>query len=129
MMVASAGSYAELRSLCADALFAVVPLLDVRYACGYAVMAETMAMVKAVIATRTRSPSDLIEDVVTGLYVPPGDATALREAIQDPLRRQVLGLRAAGAAPKPPPHIAFAAACHEAELFRGVARSLQLAGP
>ncbi len=80
--VFSAGGYPQLRALYATALFVVVPLLDVRYACGYAVMAEAMAMGKAVIATRTGSPSDMIADGVSGLYVPPGDAAALRAAIQ-----------------------------------------------
>lgn len=83
MTVASAGGYEALRSLYANALFVVVPMLDVRYACGYAVIAEAMAMGKAVIVTKTGCPSDLIEDGVNGLYVPPGDAIALREAIQD----------------------------------------------
>ena len=91
----SSGSYAGLRSLYASARFVVVPLLDVRFACGYAVIAEAMAMGKAVIATRNGCPSDLIEDGVTGLYVPPGDAAALRAAMQllldDPERSAEMG--------------------------------------
>ena len=79
--VFSCGTYAELRDLYGKALFVVVPLRDVRYACGYAVMAEAMAMGKAVIATRTASPSDLITEGVTGFYVPAGDVHALREAM------------------------------------------------
>ena len=82
MEIASAGDYAGLRTLYQNAAFVVVPLLDVRHACGYAVIAEAMACGKAVIATRTGSPSDLIEDGVTGIYVPPGDAAALRKAIK-----------------------------------------------
>lgn len=78
----SAGTYPRLRTLYQSALFVVVPLLDVRYACGYAVIAEAMAMGKVVIATRTGCPSDLIIDGVTGMYVPPGDAGALRKAMQ-----------------------------------------------
>jgi glycosyltransferase involved in cell wall biosynthesis len=77
----SAGNYVGLRQIYSEASFVVVPLLDVDYACGYAVIAEAMAMGKAVIATRTGAPSDLIEDGVSGLYVPPGDVVALREAI------------------------------------------------
>lgn len=77
----SAGNYLELRKLYASALFVVVPLIDVRYACGYAVIAEAMAMGKAVIVTRNGAPSDLVEDGVTGLYVPPGDVNALRQAM------------------------------------------------
>ena len=78
----SAGGYPQLRKLYSSALFVVIPLLDVRYACGYAVMAEAMAMGKAVIATRTGSPSDLIEDGLSGLYVPPHDVAAMQAAMQ-----------------------------------------------
>ena len=77
----SAGDYLQLRSLYASALFVVVPLRDVRYACGYAVIAEAMAMGKAVIVSKNGAPSDLVEDGVTGIYVPPGDVGAMREAM------------------------------------------------
>lgn len=94
----SAGNYVGLRQLYSEASFVVVPLLDVTYACGYAVIAEAMAMGKAVIATRTGAPSDLIEDGVSGLYVPPGDVAALREAIArllaDPASAQRMGAAA-----------------------------------
>jgi glycosyltransferase involved in cell wall biosynthesis len=60
----------------------VIPLLDVTFACGYAVIVEAMAMGKAVIATRTQAPSDLIEDGVSGIYVPPGDVAAMRREIE-----------------------------------------------
>jgi glycosyltransferase involved in cell wall biosynthesis len=89
----SCGSYAELRSLYARARFVVVPLRDVRYAAGYAVIAEAMAMGKAVIATRTSAPSDLIADGVSGLYVPPGDVTALRQAMRTLLEDERTAMR------------------------------------
>ena len=95
VQVASCGNYERLRELYSQAMFVVVPLLDVRYACGYAVIAEAMAMGKAVVATRTGCPSDLIEDGVSGLYVPPDDTEALRAAIQrlvsDPALAQRMG--------------------------------------
>jgi glycosyltransferase involved in cell wall biosynthesis len=40
-----------------------------------------MAMGKAVIATQTACPSDLIADRISGLYVPPDNPAALRAAI------------------------------------------------
>ena len=45
-----------------------------------------MAMGKAVIATRIRGQVDVLHDGVEGLYVPPGDPVALREAIDHLLR-------------------------------------------
>ena len=93
--IRSQGDYVGLRDLYARAAFVVVPLQDVRYAAGYAVIAEAMAMGKAVIATRTSAPSDLIVDGVTGFYVPPDDAGALRQAmlrlIVDPARAASMG--------------------------------------
>jgi glycosyltransferase involved in cell wall biosynthesis len=40
-----------------------------------------MAMGKAVVITRTQGQKDVVRDGVDGLYVPPGDASALRAAI------------------------------------------------
>lgn len=77
----SYGNYLGLRKLYAQANFIVVPLYPAQYACGYAVIAEAMAMGKAVIATRTAAPSDFIEDGQTGFYVPSGDSEALKDRI------------------------------------------------
>lgn len=79
--VRSAGDYPALRALYAAASFVVVPLHQARHACGYAVIAEAMAMGRAVIATRTEAPSDLMVENETGLYVAPGDAAGLRSAM------------------------------------------------
>lgn len=72
----------ELRDLYARSRFVVVPLLDVDFDAGVTCIAEAMAMGKAVIVTRGRGQVDLVREGETGLYVPPGDPRALREAIQ-----------------------------------------------
>jgi glycosyltransferase involved in cell wall biosynthesis len=76
--VRSWGNYQGLRDLYAQASFVVVPLHPARHACGYAVIAEAMAMGKAVIATRTDAISDFLVDGETGFYVQPGDVHDLR---------------------------------------------------
>ena len=78
----SAGTYAGLRDLYAEARCVVVPMHPAVHACGYAVMAEAMAMGRPVIASRLQTPCDFFEDAVHGAYVPPGDVGALRAAIQ-----------------------------------------------
>jgi glycosyltransferase involved in cell wall biosynthesis len=54
---------------------------------------EAMAFGLPVIATRTGGLPEVVEDGVTGVLVPPGDARALAEAIQDLLRRPELRSR------------------------------------
>lgn len=71
-----------LRDLYARARMVVVPLQDVDADCGVTVIAEAMAMAKAVVVTASRGQVDLVRDGETGLYVPPGDPAALRAAIQ-----------------------------------------------
>jgi glycosyltransferase involved in cell wall biosynthesis len=75
----SYGDYRGLRGLYGSAAFVVVPLYPAKHACGYAVIAEAMAMGKPVIATKTEMYSDFIVEGETGYHVPPGDADALRE--------------------------------------------------
>jgi glycosyltransferase involved in cell wall biosynthesis len=62
------------------------------------VILEAMAMGKAVICSRTRGQVDVIQEGVTGLYVPIGDAAALRAAIlslwNDPQRALQMGQNA-----------------------------------
>jgi glycosyltransferase involved in cell wall biosynthesis len=82
-----------------EARFVVVPLLDSRIlSAGASVVMEASAAGKAVIATRNPGMSSLIEDGVSGILVPPGDAAALRTAIrelwEDPERATQLGLAA-----------------------------------
>jgi len=72
----------ELRELYARSALAVVPILQNHYQTGIATILEMMAMGKCVIATRTHGQTDTIVDGVTGVYVPPGDPTALRAAIE-----------------------------------------------
>jgi glycosyltransferase involved in cell wall biosynthesis len=71
----------ELRSLYRLARFVVVPLRDVDYDAGVNTLVEAMAMGKAVIVTRTRGQVDLVREGEQGLYVPPGDAAAMRAAV------------------------------------------------
>ncbi len=59
-------------------------------------LAEAMASECAVVASRIGGMSEVIEDGVSGILVPPGDEAALREAlerlIQDPQYRHSLGV-------------------------------------
>jgi glycosyltransferase involved in cell wall biosynthesis len=71
----------ELRRLYTSSRFIVMPLLDVDFDAGVTALAEAMSMGRAVIVTRTRGQIDLIRDGVEGIYVPPGDPSALRAAI------------------------------------------------
>jgi len=73
--------YEELRRLYASSRFVVVPLYDNDFQAGVTTLLEAMAMGKAVIATQTRGQRDVIRHGENGLYVPPADPAALREAI------------------------------------------------
>ena len=97
--VSSAGDYLGLRALYARASFVVVPLHAARHASGYAVIAEAMAMGKAVITTQTEAPSDLVVEGETGFHTQTGDVQGLRDKIitllNDPGQARAMG--AAGA--------------------------------
>jgi len=88
----------ELRELYARSRFVVVPLVPSNSDNGVTVILEAMAMGKPVICSRTRGQVDVIQEGVTGLYVPVGDAAALRAAIQslwhEPLRAKEMGRHA-----------------------------------
>jgi glycosyltransferase involved in cell wall biosynthesis len=73
----------ELRQVYADSEFLVMPLFDVNFQAGVTAILEAMAMERAVICSRTPGQTDVIIDGKTGVYVPPGDAEALRAAIQN----------------------------------------------
>lgn len=85
----------ELRELYARSRFVVVPLEASDTDNGVTVILEAMAMGKPVICSRTRGQVDVIEEGVTGLFVPVGDARALREAMlalwHDPVRAGAMG--------------------------------------
>jgi glycosyltransferase involved in cell wall biosynthesis len=73
----------ELRDLYAASQFIVMPLYEVPFQAGVTAILEAMAMGKAVICSRTSGQTDIIIEGETGLYVPPGEADALRDAICD----------------------------------------------
>jgi glycosyltransferase involved in cell wall biosynthesis len=90
--------YVQLRELYAQSRFTVVPLMPTDSDNGLTAILESMAMGKPVICSRTDGQIDIIEDGVTGIYVPQGDPEALREAIidlwNDPERCRAMGYAA-----------------------------------
>jgi glycosyltransferase involved in cell wall biosynthesis len=110
-------SLTELRDLYARSRFVVVPLLPSDTDNGVTVILEAMAMGKPVICSRTRGQVDVIQEGVTGLYVPTGDAAALRTAMlslwSEPQRAQQMGRNAR----------AFVEKYHTLEKFTSTARS------
>jgi len=84
VVVRSRLPYGELRNLYDRASVVVVPLepgLD--FAAGVNAVLEAMAMSRPLVVTSTPGIADYVEDGVTGRLVPAGDATALREAIEE----------------------------------------------
>ena len=71
----------ELRKLYSEAAFVVMPLFDVEFQAGVTTILEAMSMGKAVICSKTLGQTDVLDDDETGVYVPPGDAAAMRAAI------------------------------------------------
>jgi glycosyltransferase involved in cell wall biosynthesis len=71
---------------------------EAAHACGYAVIAEAMAMGRAVIATRTAAPPDYLQPDVTGLFTEVHDADGLTGQIRDlldhPDKAETLGRQA-----------------------------------
>lgn len=75
-------NYHDLRDLYARSRFVVVPILPSSDTDnGVTAILEAMAMGKPVICSRVRAQIDVVRDGLNGLYVPPGDPIALREAI------------------------------------------------
>ncbi len=85
----------DLRELYARSRFVVVPLLPTDSDNGLTTILESMAMGKAVICTRAEGQIDVIQDGVTGIFVPQGDVEAMRHAIlelwNDPDRCEKMG--------------------------------------
>lgn len=85
----------QLRELYARSRVVVVPLHDVEFDAGVTAATEAMSTGKPVIATRTRGLRDLFVHGEQGLYVPPHDPRALREAIvhllESPAEAQRMG--------------------------------------
>ncbi len=74
--------FPELRALYARSRFVVLPLYPTDTDNGVTAMTEAMAMGKAVICTRVDGQRDVLRDGVNGLFVPPQNPRALREAIE-----------------------------------------------
>lgn len=85
----------DLRSIYARSRFIVIPLLPTDSDNGLTTILEAMAMGKPVICSRVEGQVDIIQDGVTGIYVPQGDSEAMRAAIQslwnDPERCERMG--------------------------------------
>ncbi len=92
----------QLRELYARASVVAIPLVATDFQAGVTSILEAMAMAKPVVASATEGQCDVIEDGVTGVLVPPGNATALREVIArllaNPRERRRLGANAREAA-------------------------------
>ena len=86
----------ELRQVYAECDFMVMPLYDVEFQAGVTALLEAMSMEKAIVCTQTKGQTDVVIEGETGLYVPPADVVALREAIQtllaDPNCAQQMGI-------------------------------------
>ena len=84
-----------LRDVYAQSALLVMPLFNVNFQAGVTALLEAMAMEKAVVCSLTPGQTDVVVDGVTGRYVPPGDAAALRHAITrllaDPQQRAAMG--------------------------------------
>lgn len=89
---------AEYQRLLAGAAVEVVPLVDTPAPVGSSQIVFAMMMGKAIVATRTGSTVDYIEDGLTGLLVKPGDPTAMRAAIVRLLRDPQESIRMGNAA-------------------------------
>jgi glycosyltransferase involved in cell wall biosynthesis len=60
----------------------VLPLQANDFQAGITTILEAMSMERPVVCTATLGQTDVVVDGVNGLYVPPGDVEAMRQAIQ-----------------------------------------------
>jgi glycosyltransferase involved in cell wall biosynthesis len=74
--------YPELRHLYAQSKFVVIPLMPTETDNGTTSILEAMAMGRAVICSKTEGQRDVLLDGKTGIFVPPQDPAALRNAIE-----------------------------------------------
>lgn len=72
----------EYHDLVCNAAVEVVPLIDIPAPVGSSQIVFAMMLGKAIVATRTGSTVDYIEEGVTGLLVEPGDVEGMRAAIE-----------------------------------------------
>jgi len=77
----------SLRALYARAQVVVIPLIPTDFQAGVTTLLEAMAMGKACVVSATDGQADIVQDGVSGLYVPPGDAGELRRAVRFLLAR------------------------------------------
>lgn len=80
-------SGAEYAATVAGAQAVIIPLKPVNHAAGLSLILDAMALGRPVICSAIPAVRDYIQDGVTGLLVPPGDADALRAAIRYLLER------------------------------------------
>jgi len=71
-----------LRAMYEHSRFVVVPLFPTFKNVGLSVITEAMAMGKAIICSHIQGQTEFVRDGVTGLFVPPCNAQALRDAIE-----------------------------------------------
>ena len=74
--------FIQLRELYGKSRFVVIPLLPTETDNGSTTILEAMAMGKAVICSKVEGQKDILRDGVTGIFVPPSDPRAMREAIE-----------------------------------------------
>lgn len=79
--VAGRKSRSEMRAAYARAACVVVPLHNQVFSAGITVSLEALAMEKPLVVTRSDGLDGYLEDGVTCLMTPPGDADALRRAV------------------------------------------------
>ncbi|MBV9524411.1 MAG: glycosyltransferase family 4 protein [Candidatus Dormibacteraeota bacterium] len=88
-------------ALVREARFHVIPLREAAFASGLTVLLRAMAHARAVVITDTTGVRDYVRDGETAVLVPPGDARALRDAMQwlwhDAAARERIGRNAAEA--------------------------------
>ena len=59
-----------------------MPLQETDFQAGITTILEAMSMGRAIVCTRTTGQTDVVADGENGVYVPVGDAQALRAAIE-----------------------------------------------